>query len=120
MALMRLPDNIASRIETIKTVYGRPWVLVLIGLFTFLSVLAQYYDLLQSQLLPGSWAKRAPRIFDMIEGLANLLSASTWAMLLMAVVTIVAIEYAVRANPKFIQVVWADLCKLLLNPVRHT
>jgi hypothetical protein len=98
---MRLRDKVTLRLETIKAAYGRPWVLVLMGLLGFFWALSQSYDLLQSQFLPASWAKRVPRIFDMIEFLATFLAPSTWATLLMAVIAGTAIEYAVRVSPKF-------------------
>lgn len=91
--------KIAQRLDMAKAVYLRPWVVAALAAILSCWALSGSYDLLVAQWLPSSWAKKMPRVFDVVEALVGLVSPSIWGMIFFGAVAAFAIEYTVRNRP---------------------
>lgn len=69
------------------------WLLIGWGILSF-------WDTLSAQLLPDSWSRSVPRIYDAVESVSGFLPWWAWVIIGLSLVTIFVIEFAVRPRSR--------------------
>jgi hypothetical protein len=85
-------DEFIKRIAVARKIADRLWVKIVLGIWAVIA----FYDTLVSQFFPDSWAKKAPKMRELIAETSGWLSWWEWLLILAGIISVACFEYAVR------------------------
>jgi hypothetical protein len=90
-------DWLRRRFEVARKIADRRWVKITLAIYAGIA----FYDLFVSQFVPESWAKRFPKMHELIASTSGWLPLWGWLLILAGIVAVACFEYAVRrSSPK--------------------
>jgi len=89
--------SLRERAIVARKIFGRRWVKIAVWLWAGIA----FYDTLVSQFFTERWAKKAPKMRELIAETSGWLSWWGWLLILAAIIAIACFEYAFRkTGPK--------------------
>ena len=101
---MDMPILFSQRFTVLREISKEPWI----RLLSVIWVISGAWDLALSESIPEEYARRLPKIYQVVAMIAGLTSWQIWVVVGAAIIVAGAIEYAFRHKRRFSQLQYAN------------